>query len=121
MMNVKAAQGLGWTSFHSSGDDRRTNSLGTFNPTDCVVWLDISVARELARRSVCRPRISDYSRWKEWRAFCRESPKHWGALASKSSPLVSGRLRNFYAGYFEKESQPARNLNYWALWAGYKF
>lgn len=27
----------------------------------------------------------------------------------------------FYAGKFVKESQPARNLNYWALWAGYKF
>jgi len=27
----------------------------------------------------------------------------------------------FYAGEFVKESQPGRNLNYWALWAGYKF
>jgi hypothetical protein len=27
----------------------------------------------------------------------------------------------FYAGRFLKETQPARNLNYWALWAGYKF
>jgi Alginate export len=27
----------------------------------------------------------------------------------------------FYAGRFLKESQPGRNLNYWALWAGYKF
>jgi len=27
----------------------------------------------------------------------------------------------FYAGKFVKESQPRRNLNYWALWAGYKF
>jgi hypothetical protein len=27
----------------------------------------------------------------------------------------------FYAGTFLKETQPARNLNYWALWAGYKF
>jgi hypothetical protein len=27
----------------------------------------------------------------------------------------------FYAGKFVKESQPARNLNYWALWAGYRF
>ena len=27
----------------------------------------------------------------------------------------------FYAGKFVKESQSARNLNYWALWAGYKF
>lgn len=27
----------------------------------------------------------------------------------------------FYAGRFLKETQPARNLNYWALWAGYRF
>ena len=27
----------------------------------------------------------------------------------------------FYAGRFLKETQPGRNLNYWALWTGYKF
>jgi hypothetical protein len=27
----------------------------------------------------------------------------------------------FYTGRFLKETQPGRNLNYWALWAGYKF
>jgi hypothetical protein len=27
----------------------------------------------------------------------------------------------FYAGQFLKETQPGRNLNYWALWTGYKF
>jgi Alginate export len=27
----------------------------------------------------------------------------------------------FYAGKFVKESQPGRNLNYWALWTGYRF
>lgn len=27
----------------------------------------------------------------------------------------------FYAGTFLKQTQPGRNLNYWALWAGYKF
>jgi Alginate export len=27
----------------------------------------------------------------------------------------------FYAGRFLKETQPGRSLNYWALWAGYKF
>jgi hypothetical protein len=27
----------------------------------------------------------------------------------------------FYAGKFVKESQSGRNLNYWALWTGYKF
>lgn len=27
----------------------------------------------------------------------------------------------FYAGRFLKETRPDRNLNYWAIWAGYKF
>ena len=27
----------------------------------------------------------------------------------------------FYAGRFLKETQPGRNLNYWAFWTGYKF
>src|SRR5215472_7870362 len=27
----------------------------------------------------------------------------------------------FYAGDFLKETQPGRNINYWALWTGYKF
>jgi len=27
----------------------------------------------------------------------------------------------FYAGRFLKDTQPGRNLNYWAVWAGYKF
>ena len=27
----------------------------------------------------------------------------------------------FYAGSFLKQTEPGRNLNYWALWAGYKF
>ena len=27
----------------------------------------------------------------------------------------------FYAGKFLKQTQPGRNLNYWALWAGYRF
>jgi alginate export protein len=27
----------------------------------------------------------------------------------------------FYAGQFLKETMPGRDLNYWALWAGYKF
>lgn len=27
----------------------------------------------------------------------------------------------FFAGKFLKQTQPGRNMNYWALWAGYKF
>ncbi len=117
----------------SSGDDPRTNTLGTFNPlfpkgnyfgvlatagpgpinfidvhphvetllphsvTASVDWI-FQWRESLARRSVFRPRISDYSRRKEQRAFRRESSRHGGALASESSPLVSSRLRNFLRG-----------------------
>ena len=117
----------------SSGDDPRTNTLGTFNPVfpkgnyfgvratagpgpinfigvhpqvetalqhsvTALRGLDISVARKFARRRVFRPGISNYSRRKERRAFRRESSRHGGALASKSSPLASSRLRNFLHG-----------------------
>jgi hypothetical protein len=34
---------------------------------------------------------------------------------------VQGDYGIFYAGRFLKQTQPGRNLNYWALWAGYKF
>jgi Alginate export len=34
---------------------------------------------------------------------------------------LQGDYGIFYAGGFLKETQPGRNLNYWALWAGYKF
>jgi len=27
----------------------------------------------------------------------------------------------FYAGQFLKQTEPGRNLNYWELWARYKF
>ena len=42
-------------------------------------------------------------------------------LASKPSFMVSGRLRDFLRRKFLKQTQPGRNLNYWALWTGYKF
>jgi hypothetical protein len=34
---------------------------------------------------------------------------------------LQGDYGVFYAGRFLKETQPGRNLNYWALWAGFKF
>lgn len=34
---------------------------------------------------------------------------------------VQGDYGIFYAGKFLKESQPGRNLNYWAVWVGYEF
>ncbi len=49
-------------------------------------------------------------------------------IALSTIGLVIGRLVTrvwfqadygiFYAGRFLKETQPGRNLNYWALWAG---
>ena len=34
---------------------------------------------------------------------------------------VQGDYGVFYAGKFLKETQPGRNLNYWAIWTGFKF
>ena len=34
---------------------------------------------------------------------------------------VDGDYGIFFAGRFLKQTQPGRNLNYWALWSGYKF
>ena len=34
---------------------------------------------------------------------------------------IQGDYGIFYAGQFLRETQPGRNLNYWALWAGYRF
>src|SRR5215469_15165599 len=56
------------------------------------------MAGELARRRVFRPGISDCSRRKKRRALRRTSSGHGGALASESSPLVSGRLWDFLCG-----------------------
>jgi hypothetical protein len=47
------------------------------------------------------------------------------ALRCAGKQIVTSGFRpatEFFARKkFVNESQPARNLNYWALWAGYKF
>jgi hypothetical protein len=43
---------------------------------------------------------------------------HWQV---NSHLWFQGDYGVFYAGRFLKETQPGRNLNYWALWAGYRF
>jgi hypothetical protein len=43
---------------------------------------------------------------------------HWQV---NSHLWFQGDYGIFYAGRFLKETQPGRNLNYWALWAGYRF
>src|SRR5258705_4258031 len=40
---------------------------------------------------------------------------------ANSHPYFQGGYGIFYPGRFLKETQPGRNLNYWALWVGYKF
>jgi hypothetical protein len=44
-----------------------------------------------------------------------------GAEVRWQSITFQGDYGTFYAAQFLKETQPGRNLNYWALWAGYKF
>ncbi len=43
---------------------------------------------------------------------------HWQA---NHHLWLQGDYGIFYAGTFLRQTQPGRNLNYWALWAGYKF
>ncbi len=65
--------------------------------------------------------ISDYSPGKSDARFVGYRPGtevHWQANRHLWFLADSGI---FCAGKFAKESQPGRNLNYWALWAGYKF
>ena len=65
--------------------------------------------------------ISDYPAGKSAARFlgCRPGTEvHWQANRHLWFQADYGI---FYAGKFVKESQPARNLNYWALWTGYKF
>jgi hypothetical protein len=54
--------------------------------------------------------------------FVGHRPGAQSAVASESAPVVRKPTTEFfYAGRFVKESQPGRNLNFWALWASYKF
>src|SRR5271154_4976656 len=53
------------------------------------------MARELARWSVLRPRISDCSCRKEQRALRWKPPGHGDSLAGESTSVVSSRLRDF--------------------------
>jgi Alginate export len=140
----------------SSGDDPKTNTLGTFNPLfpkgnyfgvlattgpGPINFIDVHPHVEVAlphsvtgsfdwifqwRQSVqdgvyAVPGFLIIPAGKSDARFVGHRPGtevHWQA---NRHLWVQADYGIFYAGKFVKESQPARNLNYWALWTGYKF
>ena len=140
----------------SSGDDPRTNTLGTFNPLfpkgnyfgviatagpGPLNFIDVHPHVELALPHNVTASVDWIWQWREsLRDGVYSVPGFLIIPAGKSNarfvgnrPGTEGRWQAnrhlwfqadygiFYAGKFVKESQPGRNLNYWALWAGYKF
>ena len=140
----------------SSGDDPRTNTLGTFNPLfpkgnyfgvlatagpGPINFIDVHPHVETVLPHSVTASF-------DWLFQCRESLRD-GVYAVPGFLIIPARKSDarfvghrpgtevrwqanrhlwfqadygiFYAGKFVKESQPARSLNYWALWAGYKF
>jgi len=140
----------------SSGDDPRTNTLGTFNPLfpmgnyfgvlattgpGPLNFIDIH-----PRIQTQFPRgISASTDWVfQWREnvldgvysvpgtliraangsrarFVGDRPGTEVRWQANRHLWFQGDYGVFYPGRFLKETQPSRNLNYWALWAGYKF
>src|ERR1700747_382423 len=140
----------------SSGDDPRTNTLGTFNPLfpkgnyfgvlatagpGPINFIDVHPRVEAALPH-------DVSVSFDWIVQWRENVNDGvyavpgfliraadGSRARFVGHRPGGEIRwqanrhlwfqadygIFYAGRFLKETQPGRNLNYLALWAGYKF
>jgi hypothetical protein len=140
----------------SSGDDPRTNTLGTFNPLfpkgnyfgvlattgpGPINFIDVHPHVE----TVLPHDVTASFDWIfQWRESLQDGvyavPGFLIIPAGKSDARFVGNRPGtevhwqanrhlwfqadygiFYAGRFVKQSQPARNLNYWALWAGYKF
>jgi len=140
----------------SSGDDPKTNTLGTFNalfPIGNYFGVFVGTGPGPVNFMDLHPRVS--TNWghgvkvtTDWLFYWRESlsdgvysvPGNLIRAADESTarfvghgPGVDVRWQAnahlwfqgdygiFYAGPFLKETQPGRNLNYWALWADYKF
>jgi hypothetical protein len=140
----------------SSGDDPRTNTLGTFNPLfpkgnyfgvlattgpGPINFIDVHPHVE----TVLPHDVTASFDWIfQWRESLQDGvyavPGFLIIPAGKSDARFVGNRPGtevhwqanrhlwfqadyglFYSGKFVKESQPAGNLNYWALWAGYKF
>ena len=140
----------------SSGDDPRTNTLGTFNPLfpkgnyfgviattgpGPINFIDLHPHFDTALPHGVTASFDWIIQWREsLHDGVYAVPGFLIIPAGKSNARFVGHRPGtewrwqvnrhmwfqadygiFYAGKFVKESQPARNLNYWALWAGYKF
>jgi Alginate export len=140
----------------SSGDDPRTNTLGTFNPLfpkgnyfgvlatagpGPINFIDVHPHVETALPHSLTISVDWIFQWREsLRDGVYSVPGFLIVPAGKSNERFVGHRPGtevhwqvnrhlwfqadcgiFYAGKFVKESQPGRNLNYWALWTGYKF
>jgi hypothetical protein len=140
----------------SSGDDPRTNTLGTFNPLfpkgnyfgviatagpGPINFIDVHPHVEAALPHDVTASVDWIFQWRDsLRDGVYSVPGSLIIPAGKSDARFVGHRPGselrwqvnrhlwfqadygiFYAGKFVKESQAGRNLNYWALWAGYKF
>jgi hypothetical protein len=140
----------------SSGDDPRTNTLGTFNPLfpkgnyfgvlatagpGPINFIDVHPRAEATLPHSVTASVDWIFQWREsLRDGVYSVPGFLIIPAGKSNARFVGHRPGtevrwqanrhlwfqadygiFYAGKFVKESQSGRNLNYWALWAGYKF
>ncbi len=140
----------------SSGDDPRTNTLGTFNPLfpkgnyfgvlatagpGPINFIDVHPRAEATLPRGVTVSVDWIFQWREsLRDGVYSVPGFLIIPAGKSDARFVGHRPGaevrwqlnqhlwfqadygiFYAGKFVRESQPGRNLNYWALWAGYKF
>jgi hypothetical protein len=140
----------------SSGDDPRTNTLGTFNPLfpkgnyfgvlatagpGPINFIDAHPHVEATLPQGVTISVDWIFQWREsLRDGVYSVPGFLIIPAGKSDARFVGHRPGtevrwqanqhlwfqadygiFYAGKFVRESQPGRNLNYWALWAGYKF
>jgi hypothetical protein len=140
----------------SSGDNPRTNTLGTFNPIypmgnyfgvlattgpGPLNFIDVHprVLLQMPRK------ISVSADWVfQWREnvldgvysvpgtlirpagnsrarFVGQRPGTEVRWQANRHVWFQGDYGVFFPGEFVKETQPSRNLNYWASWAGYKF
>ena len=140
----------------SSGDDPRTNTLGTFNPLfpkgnyfgvlatvgpGPINFIDVHPRAEATLPHGVTASVDWIFQWRESvRDGVYSVPGFLIIAAGKSNARFVGHRPGtevrwqvnrhlwlqadygiFYAGKFVKESQSGRNLNYWALWTGYKF
>jgi len=140
----------------SSGDDPRTNTLGTFNPLfpkgnyfgviatagpGPINFIDLHPRVEAAFPHAVTASFDWIFQWRESLRDGVYSVPGFLIIPGGNSdarfvgqrPGVEVRWQAnrhlwyqadygvFFPGKFVKESQSARNLNYWALWAGYKF